>query len=56
MPPGSSHRDLKPANLFVHTTTEGRRMVKVLDFGIARLTDPEATAVTTRGAMVGTPF
>ena len=52
------HRDLKPANLFLAETDDGRRVVKILDFGIAKLVEDEADtgALTTTGDLVGTPL
>ncbi len=49
---GIVHRDLKPANLFLVERDVER--VKVLDFGVAHLSDP-ALRLTRPGAPLGTP-
>jgi serine/threonine protein kinase len=50
---GVVHRDLKPANVFLTRTEDGALLVKLLDFGIARLL--LASALTLKGVTVGTP-
>ncbi len=50
---GIVHRDLKPGNVFVDESGQP----KILDFGIARLSDPEAGAPSLRtltGELIGT--
>lgn len=51
---GVVHRDLKPDNLFVCRRVDGRDLVKILDFGIAKLDGGEGT-VTQTGTAIGTP-
>jgi len=54
---GIVHRDLKPDNLFVTQLPSGAELIKILDFGIAKLTDPGSDgAITSSGAILGTPF
>src|SRR5262249_47520717 len=50
------HRDIKPANIMLTQDDEGRLVVKVLDFGIARLSEPDSTGAQTKtGVVMGTP-
>ncbi len=54
---GIIHRDLKPANCFLVKRSDGRDFVKLLDFGIAKVTDPESGdggGLTRTGAVFGT--
>jgi serine/threonine-protein kinase len=51
---GVIHRDLKPANLFLTRDRRGALVVKVLDFGIAKLA-AHHTKLTGTGVLVGTP-
>ena len=52
---GIMHRDIKPQNIFLHQGPEGE-VVKVLDFGIAKLVDsPEEQHLTREGIGPGTP-
>ncbi len=50
------HRDIKPENLFVTSAGDGNDLVKVLDFGIAKLRATAGTTATTAGATIGTYF
>jgi serine/threonine protein kinase len=53
---GVVHRDIKPENIFlVRVPEQTRPYVKVLDFGISKLLDPEHGLSTSSG-VVGTPL
>ncbi|MDI1476423.1 serine/threonine protein kinase [Polyangium sp. y55x31] len=52
---GIVHRDLKPANLFLVHRRNGSPCVKVIDFGISKLTGPGAAKLTGSNAMYGSP-
>lgn len=49
------HRDLKPDNILVVTDEQGVDRCKVVDFGIAKVTNSSETQLTQAGMLVGTP-
>jgi len=57
---GMVHRDLKPANLFLHRRPDGSPIVKVLDFGIAKSSNPFGETgghnLTSTKSMLGSPL
>jgi len=54
---GIVHRDLKPENLYICRRNDGSDLVKVLDFGIAKLhTGRASTSLTQTGTTMGTPY
>ena len=52
------HRDLKPANIIVSEDEDGSDLVKVIDFGIAKIADAEGAGgdLTRTNAIVGSPL
>jgi serine/threonine-protein kinase len=55
---GIVHRDLKPANLFATRRGGLHDFIKLLDFGLVKLTDPgeEAPGLSREGSIRGTPL
>ena len=57
---GLMHRDIKPENLFLHRTPDGDEVLKVLDFGIAKVVgaaedEQGSSELTQAGSVIGTP-
>lgn len=51
---GIIHRDIKPSNLFLEEE-DGHVVVKVSDFGLAKVQDAGIDSLTSSGALLGTP-
>jgi eukaryotic-like serine/threonine-protein kinase len=52
---GIIHRDLKPENIFLCEREDGSPFIKIVDFGIAKLT-AESAGTTHTGQILGTPM
>jgi serine/threonine protein kinase/Tfp pilus assembly protein PilF len=54
---GVVHRDIKPSNIMLESDPGGALIVKVIDYGIAKILDPEAEpgAEQTQTGFIGTP-
>src|SRR5882724_12012161 len=54
---GVVHRDIKPSNIMLESDPGGTPIVKVIDYGIAKILDPEAErgAEQTQTGFIGTP-
>lgn len=51
---GVCHRDLKPENIMLQTLSDGEELVKVIDFGIARIKDSQLASNRDTTAVAGT--
>jgi serine/threonine-protein kinase len=51
---GIVHRDLKPANLFLAGHADGSHCIKILDFGISKITT--SSVLTKSQSLVGSPY
>ena len=50
---GVVHRDIKPDNIFLCDGGGGESFIKVLDFGVAKIDDPQQLSQTKTGVSVG---
>src|SRR5262245_61037519 len=51
---GVIHRDLKPSNVMIESDPSGQLIVKIIDYGVAKVMEPDATFETQTG-FIGTP-
>ena len=51
---GVVHRDIKPSNLMIESAASGEVLVKIIDYGVAKVMAPDVTAQTQAG-FIGTP-
>jgi serine/threonine-protein kinase len=52
---GIVHRDLKPHNLFLSQRADGTPLIKVLDFGIAKIPVGDDISITQTSSILGSP-
>jgi serine/threonine protein kinase len=58
---GILHRDVKPSNIMLCSDSEGKTIVKVVDFGIAKIIQPDHADsapqnLTSTNSAIGTPY
>jgi serine/threonine protein kinase len=52
---GIIHRDIKPENMMVRAGDDGRPVLKVVDFGLAKLLENQTSQLTKGSELIGTP-
>lgn len=53
---GVIHRDVKPGNMLIVEDPNGKDMLKLVDFGIAKVEGPQALQITQNGDVLGSPL